>query len=364
MIIRKIKINNFRCFNQRKIAFSPKNNIILGSNAIGKTSVLEAITCLSVLKSFRTSDQTEIIKEHCDYFYVEGEVLSENKLDVASVYFDKSAKRVKINNYVYKKLSDYVGFFNVVTFSALDFLVLKGTSSERRRMFDLVFCQISKDYLIMSNYYKKLLKDRNTLLKAFILENRGKTLTLIETVTEQMIEYGNKIIDFRRAFCLKISEFAKKAHFKISSGLEEFALKYSSSCDKLSKEVFLKSFEEDKRKGYTTVGPHRDDYIFIINNKNIGEYGSQGQQKAALLCVKIALSEMFCKEKNVSPIVLLDDVFGELDAAKQNELLSLFQNVEQVIMTTTTLSDIDEKMLINANVIYLNEKEETQHGRK
>ena len=79
----------------------------------------------------------------------------------------------------------------------------------------------------------------------------------------------NKIIDFRRAFCLKISEFAKKAHLKISSGLEEFALKYSSSCDKLSKEVFLKSFEEDKRKGYTTVGPHRDDYIFIINNKNI-----------------------------------------------------------------------------------------------
>ena len=208
MIIRKIKINNFRCFNQRKIEFSPKNNIILGSNAIGKTSVLEAITCLSVLKSFRTSDQTEIIKEHCDYFYVEGEVLSENKVDVASVYFDKSAKRVKINNYVYKKLSDYVGFFNVVTFSALDFLVLKGTSSERRRMFDLVFCQISKDYLIMSNCYKKLLKDRNTLLKAFILENRGKTLTLIEAVTEQMIEYGNKIIDFRRAFCLKISEFA------------------------------------------------------------------------------------------------------------------------------------------------------------
>ena len=92
MIIRRIKINNFRCFNQRKIEFSPKNNIILGSNAIGKTSVLEAITCLSVLKSFRTSDQTEIIKEHCDYFYVEGEVLSENKLDVASVYFDKSAK--------------------------------------------------------------------------------------------------------------------------------------------------------------------------------------------------------------------------------------------------------------------------------
>ena len=358
MIIRKIKINNFRCFNQRKIEFSPKNNIILGSNAIGKTSVLEAITCLSVLKSFRTSDQTEIIKEHCDYFYVEGEVLSGNKLDVASVYFDKSAKRVKINNYVYKKLSDYVGFFNVVTFSALDFLVLKGTSSERRRMFDLVFCQISKDYLIMSNYYKKLLKDRNTLLKAFILENRGKTLTLIEAVTEQMIEYGNKIIDFRRAFCLKLSEFAKKAHLKISSGLEEFALKYSSSCDNLSKEVFLKSFEEDKRKGYTTVGPHRDDYIFIINNKNISVYGSQGQQRNAMLSVKLAMAELLYEIKKEAPTLLLDDVFSELDEQRQNALINSLNPEFQTIITTASISDLKENIINNSLIINLESESE------
>lgn len=353
MVIKKIKINNFRCFKQKNIEFSSKNNIILGSNAIGKTSVLEAITCLSILKSFRTNDQMEMICENNDYFFVEGELLSGNNQAVVSVYFDKTLKRVKVNNYVYKKLSDYVGFFNVVTFSALDFLILKGASSERRRMLDLIFCQISKDYLIMSNYYKKLLKDRNALLKAFILENRDKALTLIEAVTEQMITCGNKIIEFRRTYCQKISEFSKKIHYEISSGFENFELKYTSSSEKLTAEIFRKTFEEDVRRGYTTIGPHRDDYIFIINNKNISVYGSQGQQRNAMLSVKLAMADLLFEIKKEAPTLLLDDVFSELDEQRQNALIDSLNPEYQTIITTASISDLKENIINNSLIINL-----------
>ena len=365
MYIEKLYVSTFRCYNQSSIGFEKGINVLVGDNAIGKTTLVEAIHTLCLAKSFRARTDAEMIQHNSSKFAIKGEFISEKRKKTVILLYSNNLKRIKVDNEFVKTLGNYVGNLPVVCYSPSNIMFFLSGSLFRRKFINTMLCQLSRKYLFVSNEYNKILKERNALLKMMQQDNSARNKTLLDTLTERLIAEGNKIIDMRSSFVNDINNVLMRTYKRMFGSNDELKLIYLPCIEK--KEFYEKiklSYYEEIKKGTTQYGPHKDDYIFIINNKNIGEYGSQGQQKAALLCVKIALSEMFCKEKNVSPIVLMDDVFGELDAAKQNELLSLFQNVEQVIMTTTTLSDIDEKMLINANVIYLNEKEETQHGRK
>ena len=356
MTINKIKISNFRCFSDETFHFGPKYTIIFGNNAIGKSTILEAVHLISVCKSFRTNDYRELIRENQDYFYVEGFIEKDNIQDVFTFYADKNVKKAKINNFNLVKLSDYVGSFNVVCFSSLDFLLIKGNPTDRRKMLDLVFCQISKDYLSVSNYYKKFLKDRNALLKRLILENSKQDRILLETVSEQLIFYGKQLIKYRRDFCKTLSSFAGPIHNKISENKEQFQLVYESCVDADYEEKFSNAIEEDLRKGYTTIGPHRDDYIFIINNKNIMVFGSQGQQKNSVISLKLAMAELINEIKKEAPTLLLDDVFSELDKNRQNALVRNLNQNFQTIITTASISDIDKSIIDNSLIINLEKR--------
>ena len=353
MIIKKVKIQNFRCFEEKSIRFDPVFTIITGKNAIGKSSVLEAINFLGICKSFRTIDYKELINENSNYFFVEGVVSSEDRVDKISVFCCDGLKTAKINNCKIDKLSEYVGFFNIVTFSALDFLALKMNSAERRKMFDLVFCQISKDYMISSNYYKKFLKERNALLKSLIIENSKGLEVLLDTISEQLVYYGNKIIEYRKSICEKISNYANLIHGKITEGKEILVLEYKQSTNSDFGQKLKNSKSEDLRKGYTTVGPHRDDFIFNINGKNVMTYGSQGQQKNCILSVKLAMAELINEIKKEAPTLLLDDVFSELDKKRQNAIIENLNPNFQTIMTTASVSDIDESILKSSLIINL-----------
>ena len=356
MIIKKIKINNFRCFSNEIFCFGPKFTIVLGNNAIGKSSIIEAIHQISVCKSFRTTEYRELIKENEDYFLVEGLVEENGRQHSLSFYADRTVKKAKINNFNFVKLSDYIGTFNVVCFSSLDFLLVKGNPSDRRKMFELVFCQISKDYLYVSNYYKKFLKDRNALLKRLILENRKQDRILLETVSEQLIFYGKQLIKFRKEFCRKLSFYAEPIHNKISESKEQFQLLFEPCVDDKYEEKFNTAIEEDLRKGYTTIGPHRDDYIFIINNKNIMVYGSQGQQKNSIISLKLAMAELVNEIKKEAPTLLLDDVFSELDKNRQNALVKNLNPNFQTIITAASISDIDKSIIDDSLIINLEKR--------
>ena len=353
MTIKKLKIQNFRCFEDGKFEFDPVFTIITGKNAVGKSSILEAINFLSVCKSFRTTDYKELIKEKNDYFFVEGVVSTENKDDKLSIFSCEGLKTAKINNCKVDKLSEYVGYFNIVSFAALEFFAIKTNSAERRKMFDLVFCQISKDYLNSSNYYKKLLKERNTLLKSFIIENNKGLEVLFDTISEQLVFYGNKIIELRKAFCEKISIYANSIHDKITDGKENLILEYKQSVDSDFTQKIQTSKNEDLKKGYTTLGPHRDDFIFSVNGKNVMKYGSQGQQKNSILSVKLAMAELINEIKKEAPTLLLDDIFSELDKKRQNAIIENLNPNFQTIMTTASVSDIDESILKNSLIINL-----------
>lgn len=358
MYIKSIKIINFRNFKEKIIEFSPEITVILGNNAVGKTSIVEAVNCLSSIKSFRTNDNKELINDYESFFYLEGILGSSSSFNKVSFYFDKNLKKVKLNNFVFSKLSDYLGFFNVVCFSALDFLKLSGSSSERRKLFDLFFCQISKDYLILCNYYKKFLKDRNTLLKRLSFENRDDLQKLLQVITEQLCSYGNKIIEYRKELIIKISSFAKIIHHKISNELENFEIVYCPCSSLLDNKVYESCYLDDLKKGYTTKGPHKDDYIFIINNKNVAIYGSQGQQKNALLSVRLAMADLIYEIKKEAPTLLLDDVFSELDKQRQNALINSLNPKYQTIITTASVSDLDKRIIDNALVVELNKRSE------
>lgn len=358
MIIKTIKLQQFRNFLRESVDFSPKITVIFGDNAVGKTSIIEAVNCISSIKSFRTNDYFELINDSSDFFYLEAILETEKCENKVTYYCDKQVKKIKLNNFLYYKLSDFVGYFNVVCFSTLDFLKLKGPGNERRKMFDLIFCQISKDYMFVSNYYKKLLKDRNTLLKRFISENRSDLQKLIEVVTEQLVEYGNKIIEFRKLTVTKLSNFAQLHHSKISEQIEELVLEYVRSIALLKKDDYDKVFSEDLKRGYTTIGPHRDDYIFIVNNKNVAIYGSQGQQRNAVLSVKLAMADLIFETKKEAPTLLLDDVFSELDRKRQNALINSLNPNYQTIITTASISDLDNKILDNALIVKLDKRSE------
>lgn len=358
MLIKKIKLQQFRSFLNYEVQFSPNITVIYGDNATGKTSIIEAVNCVSTIKSFRTNDTWELINDSSEYFYLEAILTADNLENKVTYYCDKQVKKIKLNNYLYSKLSDFVGFFNVVCFSALDFLKLKGPSNERRKMFDLVFCQISKDYMFVSNYYKKLLKDRNALLKRLIFENKSDLQQLMEVVSKQLVECGNKIIEFREKMINKISNFANEHHSEISEQLEVLVLKYCPSVEHLKIEDYNNSLNEDLKRGYTTIGPHRDDYIFIVNNKNVTVYGSQGQQRNAVLSVKLAMADLIYEIKKEAPTLLLDDVFSELDRKRQNALVSSLNPNYQTIITTASISDLDNKILDKALLVKIDKRSE------
>ncbi len=352
MIISSVKLSNFRCFNSQYVEFSDKTNIIYGANASGKTSLLEAIYCLSLIKSYRCTDQNELINDKSEFFYLEGMIKNNNVNEKISLFGNSRGRKVKLNNFEYKKLSEFIGYFNVVCFSALDFLLLKGSSKERRKLFDLVICQISKDYLVLNNNYKKVLKERNALLKRLIFENKSNLQMLLDVITKQLIELGSQIIKIREEFIEKISKFAEIEHAKITDSKEKLSIVYQPAVtiEEYEKQMIL-SKEEDLKKGYTNYGPHRDDYIFIINNKNTAIYGSQGQQRNALLSTKLGMASLLYQQKKEAPVLLLDDVFSELDKNRQNAIVRCLNPNFQTIITAATITDLNEQIVNESKII-------------
>jgi DNA replication and repair protein RecF len=268
-------------------------------------------------------------------------------------------KKIKRNNDTYKTLGEYIGYMNIVYYDPTDFYIFQGSPLLRRRFFDILFCQISKNYLNASTNYKKLLKDRNSLLKDMVEKNNKTTKNLLDVITKQLIENGKKMINSRNKIIRELDKYAFEMHKSLTNGKERFSLRYLPSVSIEEYEYKMESnLNEDLMRGTTMIGPHKDDYIFIINNKNIGDYGSQGQQKSAILSVKLASVELINEVKKQYPIVLLDDVFSELDKDRQNQLIKILNRKAQTIITTATLSDVEENVLSLAKILELKERGE------
>ena len=331
MWINKIKINNFRNYNNEEIKLNKNINIFYGENAQGKTNIIEAIFLSSFGKSFRTNKEKELIKfdeKNCEIElnYKKSDRGGKIKINISN------KKNIFVNGIKIKKLSELLGNINIVIFTPDDINILKGGPQNRRKFLDIMISQLRPKYMHIYNLYLKTLEERNNYLKN--IENQKNDL--LEIWDEQLAEYGFEIYKYRRECIEKIKNKIKNIHKNITNNKEEIDIEYKSNCE--NKSEFLELLKQRRKldiiKGYTTKGIHRDDFTIFINNIPVDVYGSQGQHRTAILSLKLAELQVIYDEIGENPILLLDDFMSELDENRRKNFLENLDDT-QVIITCT-----------------------------
>ena len=348
MWIEKIKLENFRNYENQEIILNKNMNIFYGENAQGKTNIIEAIFFASIGKSFRTKKEKEIIKFNKDYsnieiFYNKSDRDGNIKINIS----DK--KNIFINDIKIKKISELLGKINIVIFTPDDIEIIKGGPDQRRKFLDIMISQLRPNYIHILSLYQQTIEQRNNYLKQ--IKEEQKDENLLEIWDEKLAEYAVKIYEYRKEFIEKIIKKINIIHKNITNGEEQIELEYITECD--NKEKYLQLLKERRKldiiKGFTTKGIHRDDFVIYINKKEIKIFGSQGQNRTAMLSLKLAELQVIYDEIGEYPILLLDDFMSELDRTRRKNFL---ENIEgtQVIITGTEKLDIENLKYLEYNV--------------
>lgn len=342
MHIKEISLENFRNYEKQNIILNPDINIIYGNNAQGKTNIIEAIFLCSYGKSFRAKKDSDLIKfgqesSKVEIFYEK--VDREGK--ITAKINDK--KLFYINDINQKKISDVIGKINIVTFTPDDIEIIKDGPQRRRKFLDMMISSLKPNYIHLLNTYNKALEQRNNYLRQIKFENKNPNM--LDIWDETLSEYSYKIFEYRKYFIDKFSEKLEVFHNLITkSGKEDIKIRYISNSK--DKESFLnnlkKSRDIDIKRGFTATGIHRDDFMIYINSRPVAIFGSQGQQRTAVLTLKLCELQIVKDELNENPILLLDDFMSELDNQRRKSFL---ENIEgnQVIITCTDKIELNKK---------------------
>ncbi len=353
MILKKIELRNFRNYEKLSARFYKGINIIYGDNAQGKTNLLESIYVLGLTKSHRSFIDNHLIRNGCESLSITG-IVTGNLLDKKQeITIDNHNKYFKIDDNSIKKVSDYISSMNIIIFYPDDLELLKGSPQLRRKYLNVELSQLYGSYYVVMNDYNKLLKIRNDYLKKL---SKGKSIdqNYFDIVTSYLIDKAIVIYQMRTKYIEKINEHCSLIYQDIMN-VENFHICYVPNVeigdikDPNLKDKLWKQFEDkldyDIKLAMTTLGPHKDDMEFMIDTRNLKQYGSQGQQRIAVLALKLAEIPIFKKYKDTAPILLLDDVFSELSDDKKNNLMKYISKDIQTIITTTELNNLDEKLV-------------------
>lgn len=347
MIIKSLEIADLRNYETLTISFDKGTNILCGDNAQGKTNILEAIYLSATTKSHKGSKDKEIVNFHKE----EGHIRTYLEKDGVETRIDmhlrkNKSKGIAIDGQKIKKAADLLGLLNVVLFSPEDLSIIKNGPAERRRFADMELCQLDHFYLYNLNHYNKIVNQRNKLLKDMYF-NPGLRETL-NIWDSQLLSFGSKVIERRTLFASQLCEIISGLHKKLSGGKEELIIQYEPDVSIEEFESKLKiNQERDVKLKQTSIGPHRDDFSFIVNGIDIRKYGSQGQQRTAALSLKLSEIELVKKMTKDTPVLLLDDVLSELDSNRQNYLLNSIGNIQTIITCTGLDEFINNRFEIN-----------------
>ena len=354
----KVKLKNFRNYDEITVEFHPRVNLIIGKNAQGKTNLIESLSVMSLGKSFRTNKDNEMIGIGKDFCKVYTESILGGKPQSLEIQYGKSGKEIKIDGFKANKTSELLERAYVVTFAPEDLKIVKEEPEKRRRFMDREICQIRPVYYHNLGKYKKILNQRNTLLKKEGIDEKE-----LEVWDIALAQCGSRIILERAAFLEKLKVYSKKLHSKITNGKENLELFYESDIplkDNVQEqtEVFLeelkKSFKKDIFKGNTGAGPHKDDIRIDVDNKDLRHYGSQGQQRTAALSLKLAELDLIKEDKGEDAVLLLDDVLSELDVERQKFLINSLSSV-QLFITATEIGDYVRESLPEGRILTIEE---------
>jgi len=334
MIIKSIELADYRNYDSLELNFDKGTNILYGNNAQGKTNILEAIYVAATTKSHKGSKDKEIVNFEKEEAHIRTYLEKEGVETRVDMHLRKSkSKGIAIDGQKIKKAADLLGLCNVVFFSPEDLGIIKNGPSERRRFIDMELCQLDSFYLYNLNHYNKIINQRNKLLKDMYMNpDLKETLNIWDM---QLVSYGSKIIERRKLFVEQLNDIIYDIHKKLSGDKEELIIKYEPDVEIEDFENKLKySQDRDIKTKMTSVGPHRDDFCFMIGNIDIRKYGSQGQQRTAALSLKLSEIELVKKITKDTPILLLDDVLSELDSNRQNYLLNSIGDIQTIITCT------------------------------
>jgi len=338
MILKSLSLINYKNFESVNFEFDDKINCFVGNNGVGKTNVLDAMYHLSFGKSYFNPITGQNIRHDSDFFVVDGLYKKENRDEKVIVSAKRGQKKViKRNGKAYDTFSEHIGFLPLVIISPADRDLITEGSNTRRKFIDGVISQSDQAYLNTLLKYSKIVAQRNSLLKYFSLNNTFDPTTL-EVYNQQLDEYGTIIHKKRTAFLAVFTPIFLSRYQAISSGKEKVALRYQS---KLSDTDLLTLLEQnlsrDRMLQYTSVGVHKDDLSFEIDEYPIKKFGSQGQQKSFLIALKLAQFDFIKKQSKVNPILLLDDIFDKLDEKRVEHIIKLVddQNFGQLFISDT-----------------------------
>ncbi len=358
MFLKSLELNNFRNVSKISLTFDKNINIFIGNNAQGKTNILESIYFLAITRSHRTNNDLNLIKSGELYTKLSGTYQADDSTyNTLSILLNERGKKVSVNNLVQRKISNYLSRLNVIMFCPDDLEIIKGSPSVRRRFLNIELSQLRNDYLILLKEYHQILKQRNEYLKQ--KNNARFDRTYFGILTEKLIDKNVDIIKIRYDFINQINGLLPSIFSRITQ-MGELRIEYKSFVSEGDlrkedvKETLLKRynnlFTNELLQKTTLLGCHKDDFKVYLNGLDITEFGSQGQQRLSVLCLKLAEIEVFVKNKNTHPIILLDDIFSELDEKKKNNIIDYFDEDVQIFITTTEISEINKKLNNKANV--------------
>ena len=352
MKIDSLSLMNFRNYETLNISFG-NLNIIYGLNGSGKTNIVEAIYMLALTKSFRINNDKIMIKKGKIKAKIKGNVLKKNDENEFGVEISNDGKIVTINGEKQDKVSDYVSRINVILFNPSDTRLIDDAPSERRKMLNIEISQIYKEYLVVLTNYQRILKQRNFYIRGMYI-NGSYTSEYLVILTKKLVEYGKVICKYRQDFIDNINKYITSNYEKIF-GSGTLKIRYVSTFKNKSEDDLIKRFKDNYQKelsvGKTLEGIHHDDIMFILDNNNLKEWGSEGQRKNAIISFKLAEINVINEIKGYYPILILDDLFSELDKEKITNLLGMLDRNVQTFITTTDLKNISKKVIKDAKKI-------------
>ncbi|WP_127849664.1 DNA replication/repair protein RecF [Lacticaseibacillus hulanensis] len=363
MYLKHLELRNYRNYARVSTDFSPQINVLIGSNAQGKTNLLESVYVLALTRSHRSNNDRDLINFGADFARIDGRVSRKRGNTDLRLVISPQGKRAKVNNLDAPKLSAYMGKLNVILFAPEDLNLVKGSPTLRRRFIDMEFGQMSPAYLANLSLYKKALKQRNAYLKQLKF-HQAKSQTFLDVLTDQVAHYGGLVVAARAKLLQDMGKFAQVIHSDITRGGEQLQLHYVSQVKDEAvvdadmatarlQDLYAKNRKRELEQGTSLIGPHRDDVQFIVNDRDVATFGSQGQQRTTALAVKLAEIDLMKQETGEYPVLLLDDVLSELDDDRQTHLMKAIEDKVQTFLTTTSLDGIAREIIHDPAIFHV-----------
>lgn len=342
LLIKELELVNYTNYARQHISFSPHINILIGANAQGKSNLIDSVFFLGFARSHCYPNDATLIRWGQSFFRLKGLIQNRQGLTTIEHAVKKGQKIIKVNGSPLTKIKDLLGQFTTIIFTPDDLTLLKGGPELRRKFLNRKLIQLSPVYYDYSLNYQRVLQQRNTLLKKGTINPAE-----LEIWDEKLSYYGSLIINARHQLLTKLAPTAQEIHSQLTGGQEKLLIRYEpnigvnkiipSDIRAALQQNLTDKLEQDLKRGYTSVGPHRDDFSCLINDADARIFASQGQQRTAVLTLKLAMLKLMAEMTGEYPVLLLDDVFSELDQYRREYLLNTVSQTIQTIITATEL---------------------------